>query len=523
MVQGLHPAFVMKRKLMILFFGLCPFFADADSRVDNSGLLPPVERTVKMEGMSPDWVKSLIMAELRIETATPEGTFAAAAKVLDHYAETGVNGLWIGPVFARPVDGNGNGYGNFGPDTIDSRLTGGASLEKSYQEIRRFVDAAHSRNIRVVFDIVAWGVTESAPFFKKRPDYFIRQNGEFRKAWGGYVFDWNNPSFRQWFKTAAVRFIEETGADGFRVDLAPDTSKYYFKEIRDELYRKGHRILIISEMASEPKDTFDFAQLGVNGWTEPPAYSQPERFKEQKKEFGSMHDSSFVLRTNVVDAIRSGAGIGLPQLQQKGEGGIFRFYAVSPLYHDGTVPFVTGNRVRFGYLAFLPFIPIWWIGEEWNNPRDLGEHKGAMYFNRINWSAKEEPQNAAFFEDVKRFLRIRRSYPEIFEQFPERLRDANICKVASFRAGAPNPLQAYMRYSENRAVLVIPNYTAPSAESSVSVEIPWEQWPVKKSGEFVITDLMTEKIIAEGDPSSLTEFQVELPAEYLGIYLIEQK
>ena len=69
--------------------------------VNNASLIPPYkpDAEVKMEGLSPDWVKTLIMAQFRIETATPEGTFASATKVLDHYAEMGVNGLWINPVY----------------------------------------------------------------------------------------------------------------------------------------------------------------------------------------------------------------------------------------------------------------------------------------------------------------------------------------------------------------------------------------------------------------------------------------
>ena len=59
-------------------------------RINNAVLIPKYkpDAEVKMEGMSPDWVKTLIMAQFRIETATPEGMFASATKVLDHYAET---------------------------------------------------------------------------------------------------------------------------------------------------------------------------------------------------------------------------------------------------------------------------------------------------------------------------------------------------------------------------------------------------------------------------------------------------
>lgn len=70
--------------------------------------------------------------------------------------------------------------------------------------------------------------------------------------------------------------------------------------------------------------------------------------------------------------------------------------------HDDYTPIVCGDRLTLAYQAiFAPFIPIWWIGEEWNNPLNL-LHPGVMYFNKIDWDALEKPENRAFFEDVKR-------------------------------------------------------------------------------------------------------------------------
>lgn len=505
-----------------------PALFSTKSPADNSELIPAYvpDAQVAMEGMSPDWAKSLIIASLRIETATELGTFDAAIRLLDHYAEMGVNALWIAPIFDRKTDpaavegfANGNGYGNFGPDTVYPKLTGTASTEESYKVIRRFVDAAHKRNIRVLFDIISWGVDKNSPIIQEHPDFWIRlEDNQYREAYGGYLYDWSKPEVREWFNDKAVRFIEETNADGFRVDLAPDTSGYYLKEVRDQLYRKGRKILLVSEMPSEPKETFDFAQLGVNGWTEPPAYSPPEKFEEQKKRFGSMHDSTFVFRTNVVDAIRTGSGIGLPQLQQKGEGGLFRYYAASPLFHDGHAPFVQANRVRFGYLALLPFIPIWWIGEEWNNPHDSPQ---VMYFNKIDWKAKATPENSAFFEDVKRILRVRRFFPEIFEKFSPSLRDANIAKVDSTRDGEPNPLQAYLRYAGDKAVLVVPNYESKAPVSTFRIRPFSPEWGQDKTGNARLTNLMTGEVIARKPWADLAEFEATIEANRLGLFLIE--
>jgi hypothetical protein len=505
---------------ILCFSAFCPA-----AQINNSALIPAIvpHEGVRMEGLSPDWVKSLIIAELRIETATEKGTFDAAIPLLDHYAEMGVNTLWIGPIYDRKTtDGYNNGYKNFGPHTVWPQLTGATCVEESYKVIRRFVDAAHERNIRIILDIISWGVALDAPLIKEKPDFWIRlKDGQYRVAYDGHLFDWTKQEVREWFKTQAVRLIEETNADGYRVDLAPDTSGYHFKETRDALYERGRKVLVFSEMPSEPKGTFDFAQLGVNGWTELPAYGKPDVLKAQKEKFGGLHDSSFMFRSNLVDAIKTGMGIGRPPLQQKGDGGRFRFYAASPAFHDSKA-FVRGNIVRFGYLALSPFIPIWYIGEEWNNPIHMPRGGDILYWNRIDWAAKSARENAAFFEEVKRVLRVRRQFPEIFEYFSESLRDANIEKVEVLRDGKPNLLQAYMRYAKDNAVLVVPNYEADQAVSEFKIEIPWKAWGVERSGTFQVTDLMTNRVLLREAAADLGSFDAVLPAGQLGVYLIER-
>jgi 1,4-alpha-glucan branching enzyme len=499
--------------------------AIAGGSVDNSALIPPYfpHDQVRLEGMSPDWVKSLVIVELRIETATEEGTFDAAISKLDHYAEMGVNALWICPVYDRKTEsGYNNGYKNFGPHTVYPALTGVTSPDESYKVIRRFVEAAHQRNIRVFLDIISWGVAKDAPLVGEQPDFWIKlPSGEYREAYDGYLFDWSKPHFREWFVAQAVKLIEETKADGFRVDLAPDTSAYHFKEVRDALYSRGHKIAIFSEMPSEPRGTFDFAQMGVNGWTERPAYGQPEVFAEQKKRFGSLHDSSFMFRTNLVDAVKGGIGIGRPELQEKGEGGLFRFYAATPLCHDGYGPFVKGNLVRFGYIALSPFLPIWWIGEEWNNPKNVRKGTGVMYFNNIDWKAKSEPVNAEFFEEVKKVLRVRRMFPTIFEHFSESLREANIAKIDSTRDGTPNPLQSYMRYAGNKAVLVVPNYESTTPASTYRIKTFSDQWGQDQKGTVRLTNLMTGEVLGTKPWAELREFEATIEAESLGVFLLE--
>ena len=142
---------------------------------------------------------------------------------------------------------------------------------------------------------------------------------------------------KQWYTDAAVHFIECTGADGFRVDLAPDTSGYFFKDIRQALNAEGRKIAIISEITNTRNDTFDFEQVGVTGWTEESDWAHPDNLKAQKKKFPAHNE--YLLKSNIVDAIRTGAGIGKARLQQEGKGGEFRFYTSNLLDHDDSNPF----------------------------------------------------------------------------------------------------------------------------------------------------------------------------------------
>jgi hypothetical protein len=526
---GTSPIFIFSPRAFLcnalcLFSGLC--HAQDQEQIDNSALVPKLlpDDQVQMEGASPDWMKTLIMAECRIETATPEGTFASATKLLDHYAEAGVNGLWIDPIYDRNDPLVRNGYCNFGPQTLYPALTGVADDEspEAFATAKNFVDEAHRRNIRIFFDIIVWGTAKDSPLVVSHPEFYQKQNGEFWQVWGGYGFDWTNPGLKTWFKDAAVKLIEKTGADGFRVDLAPATSGYFFKEIRDALYAEGRKIAIMSEIDGTRRDTFDFEETAVDGWTERPNLADMQKFQEQKLRFGAHNE--YLFQHNIVDVVRSGRGIGDPDMQQAGLGGTFRFYTSNLLNHDDHAPFATGNRVRFAYSTiFAPFIPIWWIGEDWNNPlRWLPNSGGVMYFNTIDWT--QIRANQQFCEDVKKYIQIRRSYPEIFQFFPDSTRSANIAKLDTTKDGAPNNLQAYARFAGGKAILIVPNYKSESS-ARFQVNPNGDALGLDPAGDYQITDLMTGNVVAVQSFQSLINdgFTAQIEPDHLGIYLLNRK
>ena len=445
--------------------------------------------------LTPGWAASLVMMEVHLETATPEGTFQAGIKILDHCAELGVNGIWLTPIYEKGI--GGNGYGNIGPHTVEPALTGTADYGEGWQVVQWYIDQAHARGIRVLLDIVTWGTVTASPLFTGHPDWYEGQ------AWGNEAFNWGNREFREWFIAQAVDIILKTGADGFRADCEPHhAGRGVFTEIRRRLKKQGREILIIAEDGVRHGDAYDFEQDGVllhKGW------GRAQQYENGPKKW-------YIDEMNIVDSVRCGTGIGSADLQEWLFGGTQRLYTYCVSNHDYQNSIVNGNRLVLGYQAiFAPFIPLWYLGEEFNLRCD----NQVFYFLPVDWTLLDGPGNRAFFEDIKQYIAIRRAYPDIFEYWPNNHRNANICKVDA----QGQSLQAYARYRGNRAVIVVGS-NEPGA-GSFRVTVPLRETRLNRYTKFTLTDLMTGQVLAGGGKSDIETFTAQVEYTHIGVYLIE--
>ncbi|MDD3153556.1 MAG: alpha-amylase family glycosyl hydrolase [Victivallaceae bacterium] len=470
--------------------------------IDNSQLLPKyrsddkVQYEISRDGSREhvDWIKSLIMVEVRIDSASPDWTVKGMPKVLDHLAEMGVNGVWIPPLC------EGSHYGNYGIHTVNARITGEKEPAKRWQALKNFVDEAHKRNIRVFFDVVSWGASKHAPLRREKPEWF----GDEIKKYGGWLFDWKNPELREWFASRIVEWILLTGADGFRCDCAPFYCEYGpYETAKTRLRAMGRKTVFISEWGSARKNVFDFDQVSM--------------LQEQHAKPRWVGDA--FLEKNLVDMVKSGDEFWVRDA--KAPSGRERFYTYMISCHDSRQYLAQGRLYVLGYQAILaPYIPLWYLGEEWNNPvtgkpRKPGEKAPWMYDNKIDWTLLDKPENRAFFESVKKLIRIRRSFPEIFEHFPEDHRDSNICKVDTDQKDL---LQPYARYAGNKAVLVVPNNGKELRKFQIS--IPYERIGLDAAAPVTVKDLMLDRAISSG---KLRDFSASIAPDGVGVYLVEGK
>lgn len=491
-----------------------------NEKIDNRRLVPPYrpDSEVTLEDGMPDWIKELIMAEIHIRRLTPEGTFAAAIEKLDHYAEMGVNGIWVTPVSDRGIDGNG--YGNLGPGTIDPRLTGEIGYDEEWREtdydagwkvFQNFLDEAHKRNIRIFIDIVTWGIEWDSKLLVEKPDWFVPEHQGLCSAKSRF-YNWSNPEMKEWFISNVVDVALKTDVDGIRFDMEPMYASYAVcKEIRKRIYAAGRKISIISEATNERLETFDFEQFGV--CDRRTTVTKPQRLFIADDIVDSYNNGC--VPNNIVDCIKTGCGIGSPHRQWSHNGGLFRYYTSMLSCHDYHDANILGSRLFVGYQGiFAPFIPLWWVGEEWINPKEV---EYCIYHTPIHWELVNEGEHGAFFEDFKKMIRIRRQFPEIFSYYAPQTRDANICKVS---LEGPETIQAYARFAEGHGIIIVPNRTKDEKAGEWKVEIPFEEMGLNKE-KYTVTDLWTDTVVVSGSREEVTGFISKVDYDNVGIYLVD--
>ncbi len=518
MKQRISKIFSCLLALVMLVTSLTTFGISASAEenyIDNSSLLPKwyaaTAETVDERG-TPDWVQEMIMMGCRIATATPEGTFKSAIKILDHCAEMGVNALWINPVNDNKE--YSHGYFNLGPHTIDPRLTGELGYDEEWRQtdyeagwkvFKEFVDEAHKRNIRIILDVVSWGTMEGE-LTEAHPDWYQLGSGLGGADSKNFIYD--NEEAQEWFAKAVADVVEKTGVDGLRYDMEPQKFGYgVATEIRKILAGKGIYIANISEASNERGITaYDFEQYGVTG----PGISAT-----------TYPQNLFIEGNNIVQCVKTGEYIGSLYSQNMGTGGEYQYYTMMLSCHDFYDYAVKGSKISFGYQAiYAPFIPVWYMGEQWNNSevmmKDCGRGNSSLLFGvGFDWTLLDQPENRAFYESVKQMIAIRRSYPEIFNYWPENHRETNICEVEVI---GQDHLISYARYAGNKGLLILPNDNVHETDGEYKVYVPLADMELDYYESYTVKNLMTGKVVAEGTAADVRSFKTTVEYGDVDVY-----
>ena len=192
------------------------FYPDPASRFQPEGPHGPscVVDPRQFRWADPTWpgaeLKGQIIYEMHVGTFTREGTWRAAAEQLPELGRIGITIIEMMPVADFP--------GNFGWGYDGVNLFAPSHLYGTPDDLRAFVDRAHSLGLGVILDAVYNHFGPDGNYLGIfSDDYLVRGGGH---EWGDAInFDGpNSTPVREFFITNGRYWIEEFRFDGFRFD-----------------------------------------------------------------------------------------------------------------------------------------------------------------------------------------------------------------------------------------------------------------------------------------------------------------
>ncbi len=187
-------------------------------------------------------LKGQIIYEMHVGTFTREGTWRAAAEELAELARIGITGVEMMPIADFP--------GNFGWGYDGVDLFAPTHLYGTPDDLRAFVNRAHSLGMGVILDVVYNHFGPDGNYLGIYSDSYLTREKE--NDWGDSInFDGpDSQPVREFFITNGRYWIEEFHFDGFRFDATQtifDSSAEYIVGAIGRAARKatGTRSIIL--------------------------------------------------------------------------------------------------------------------------------------------------------------------------------------------------------------------------------------------------------------------------------------
>jgi maltooligosyltrehalose trehalohydrolase len=187
-------------------------------------------------------LKGQVIYEMHVGTFTKEGTWRAASQQLEELARIGITVIEMMPVADFP------GKFGWGYDGVD--LFAPSHLYGTPDDLRAFIDRAHSLGLGVILDVVYNHFGPDGNYLGAFSDDYLTRGNE--NEWGDSVNfdDRNSGPVREFFITNGCYWIEEFHFDGFRFDalhaICDRSTEYIISEVgRAARKAAGSRSIIL--------------------------------------------------------------------------------------------------------------------------------------------------------------------------------------------------------------------------------------------------------------------------------------
>lgn len=183
--------------------------------------------------------------ELHVGTFTPEGTYTAALRKLDHLVDLGVTAIELMPIAEFP------GRHNWGYDGV--LLFAPDSRYGAPDDLKRFVCAAHAKGLMVLLDVVYNHFGPQGNYLHRYATPFFTERHH--TPWGAAINfdDTGSRTVRDFYLHNALYWLEEYRFDGLRFDAVhairddgtPNIVNAIAQQIHDTIGAHRHVHLIL--------------------------------------------------------------------------------------------------------------------------------------------------------------------------------------------------------------------------------------------------------------------------------------
>ncbi len=405
----------------------------------------------------PAWAEDAVIYEIYVRTFGEAGdddsAFDVIADRLDYIDSLGVDTIWLTPVLQN--DHAPHGYNTTDFFSIADDLGDRADYE-------RFIDAAHDRDISVLFDLVCNHSARTHPHFKaavsdrssEYRDWYEWREGDDPETY----FEWEHIANFNFDHLPVRRHLldaVDTWAplvDGFRCDMAWAVPNNFWRELHDRLKDRDSEFLLLDETIPYIPDfqagLFDMHFDSTTYFT--------------LRQIGMGEDAETVL-----DAIENRAEIGFPDHAG------FMLYAEN---HDETRYIVDCGRpaakAAAGAVFTLPGTPMMYAGQEFGQ-RGIRDD--------LAWDHADEDLQAHF-----------RTLSDARHELPALSAGADLVRTSyEVAEGTADRVVAYARTGDEDAVVVVLNFGADPATVTVPAVAD-------------TTDLVSSETVAGDDETSVT-------------------
>jgi glycosidase len=208
---------------------------------------PAETKTETVTGMPDSFLQSNIY-EVNVRQYTPEGTFNAFAKSLPRLKEMGVDILWFMPITPISVLDRKGALGSY---YAVADYTAVNPEFGTLQDWKALVDEAHKTGMKVIIDWVANHSGADNRWIQSNPDFYIKgSDGKLK-----FAFDWSdtrdlnywNPVLHDSMISSMKFWVNETGIDGFRCDVAAEVPRHFWQKATSELKKTKSDIILLAE------------------------------------------------------------------------------------------------------------------------------------------------------------------------------------------------------------------------------------------------------------------------------------